>query len=83
MQRKQLLIQIDRRSKKWQKEISHSGEPYRLGFWEGVNKVKELINEALPPNNKQRRKRSSSPKGDNQFYHNRGNNREIERVTRV
>jgi len=64
MQRKQLLIQIDRQSKRWQKEISHSDESYRLGFSEGVNKVKELINEALLPNNKQGRKRRVRSKQD-------------------
>ena len=60
MQRRQLLTQIDRQLKKWQREINHnhsSDDSYRAGFSDGVNKVKELINGALLINNKHRRKK--------------------------
>lgn len=62
MQRKQLLAEIDRQSKKWEKEIDSQPQPYRIGFRDGVNKVKELIKGELPANEtKPRRKEVSAP----------------------
>lgn len=43
MQRKRLLAEIDRQLKKWEKEIDSQPQPYRIGFRDGVNKVKDII----------------------------------------